>query len=274
MPNRILHPEWRDSLRPTKYPFSDTSSLTNGQGDFVPNDLFLDASLYVIGAKERLHISKISVGADTVVLAVSDVDRRQVAKATFNLLEPPTTIQVLDLRGRPAGILVAESAGLAVLQSWSSGDHEFALGAVEFAARTTIPTPEIGVRGFLLADGSLFTGDVWLVGEDGIVLSNGSAVVDSGCGQSPGEYQFVRVDVVGEPLYRRKLCDPLELFQTPRFLKILRLQRGCDVYDLVPDAHGNINVTVGSHAASDTVLRVRTTNDGIIIETVGKSLVE
>lgn len=268
----ILDPEWRGSLATTKYPFADTASLSNNSGDFIPEGIFLDASLYVIGAKDRLYIAKIEITADSGTLTLNDSTKKAVATATFNLLDPPSQIQVLDLFGRPAGILVTDPTNLAIFQAWIAGSHEFQIGTTEFVARVTIPTPEIGVRGFLLDDGTLMTGDVWFVGGDGVVLTPGLASIDESCSNPAELFGFIRVDIVGDPLYRRKLCDPVNLFQTPRFLKKLRVLRGCDAIDMVPDEHGGIRLGVGSHYASDTVLRVRTTSTGLVIETVGSNM--
>lgn len=268
MPN-ILDPEWRASLAPTNYPFADTASLTNSEGDFIPQGMLLDASLYLIGAQSRLYISQITITAPTVTFSFSDTSKQTIATASFPLLDPPAGLQVLDNYGRPGGLLVADPANLAVLQSWSPGSHVFLLGSTEFAARVVIPTPEIGLRGFQLADGSVFTGDVWFVGGDGVVLSHGVALVETGFQAEPTELQFLRIDIVGDALYLRQQCTGPNLFVTTNFLRVLRLQRGCDFIDLVPDANGNIDVTGGSHLASDTVLRVRPTSSGLLVETIG-----
>ncbi len=268
----IRYPEWRAELATSKYPFADTASLTNAAGDFLPEDAFADASLYIIGAQSRVYISRVVITSAECELTFNDSTRTVVAVASFSLLTVPDVVRVLDVYGRPAGALIA-GAGLAIFRAWTVGTHVFEMAQSEFAAAVTVPTPEVGVRGFVLDDGSLLAGDAWLIGENGVVLSYATAIVEDPCGETT-TYPVIRVDVVGDPLYRRTLCDPVELFTTPRFLRQLRLRRGCEDIDLVPDEHGDIKLTVGSHQASDTVLRVRTTPNGLRIETVGPSIKE
>ena len=268
----IRYPEWRASLATTQYPFSDNATLSNATGDFLPDDAFADASLYVIGAKAPLYIGKVTLAADTCTFYVYDATKTVVALGFFDLLDPPDIVRLLDIYGRPAGALIAGD-GLTIFRSWTVGEHLFEPAQTEFAVTVVVPTPEIGLRGFLLDDGSLLTGDVWLVGEDGVVLTYALAIVEGRCGDAV-EYPVIRVDIVGDPLYRRTLCEPIDLFSTPRFLQKLRLKRGCDVVDLVPDAGGDIKITVGSHQASDTSLRVRAVPTGLKIEIAGSPLLE
>ena len=125
------------------------------------------------------------------------------------------------------------------------------IGAAEFAATCVTPMPAAGVRGFTTPDGTLFTGDVWLVGEDGVVVRE--------------EDGAVRIDVVGDPLFRRRLCQPVQLFTTPRFVKTINGMR--------PDARGDFKITAGRALAADTVLRVYTDDTGgITFEAVGQVL--
>lgn len=269
---RILYPQWRESLQPTKYPFADTATLTNAANEFIPDDLFLDASFYVIGAREGLHLSEIEINNSTATLRVSDTTQRIFASAAFELFDPPEIIRFVDSYERPAGVLVSTPNQLSVLQAWSPGVHTFLRLATQFAASVVIPTPEPGVRGFQLADGTLFTGDVWLVAEEGVVLTSTEQIVEASCGEPESTQIVVRVDVVGDPLFRRRVCDPLELFQAPQFLQKLKLRQHCVTTELVPDARGDVKLTVGSHQASDTALRLRPTPQGLLIEVVGDTI--
>jgi hypothetical protein len=114
-----------------------------------------------------------------------------------------------------------------------------------------IPTPEVGVRGFLTEAGALLTGDVWWVGERGIVVRD-----DGGT---------VRVDVVGDPLFARRLCFPLGLFATPRFIRTINR--------LPPGPDGDFQVVVGGHDAPDTVLRIYPISPTeLAFEVVGETL--
>ena len=74
----------------------------------------------------------------------------------------------------------------------------------------------------------------------------------------------IRVDIVGDPLFRRQLCFPIDLFKPPGFVKTIN---GCR-----PDAAGNFNLTVGGHINDETIMRVRKTDSGLTIEAVGSTI--
>ncbi|NDE17728.1 hypothetical protein EBZ80_22650, partial [bacterium] len=97
------------------------------------------------------------------------------------------------------------------------------------------------------------TGDVWLVGDQGVVLRQ----------DGPG---VIRVDIVGVPLFKRFLCEPQsEDFPTKRYIKTIN---GCG-----PDEFGNFTFTATNQLAPDAVLRIYVDGDTIVIDTVGRSVV-
>lgn len=266
---RELHPEWRDDNEPTRYPFADTATLNNDEGDFIPETLFLDASIYPIGAAARMYLSQVSVTHETAVLVIGDETNQRIATATFSIVSPPDSVQVQDLLGRPAGIIVSESNRLATLQSWTVGEHDFTIAQTEFAARVAVPMPDIGFHGFVLDDGTVFTDDIWMVGEDGVVLR-----YETHNEQLPGfadqqqQVQAIRIDVVGDPLFRRRLCG--SVFQTPTFLKTITARYGCQTIMCGPDDSGDFKLSVGSQDTDSPVLRIRSLPEGLTIETVGE----
>lgn len=271
MPERIRHPEWRKELEPTKYPFAERSTLSNGTR-FFQEGTFFDAMFYPVGGQDRLRISKVVVTHQDVTIFIGDQINAELAYGTFDLIQPPDLVEFVDMFGRPAGIIVSESQRLAVFQSWGVGTHEFNVAMTELSARVCMPTPELGVRGVQLADGSLFTGDVWMVGDDGVVLRCETVETPSTCGQPSETQQVIRVDIVGDPLFRRRLCVPASLFETPRFITSLIFQDGVQTFRCRPDDVGGIEMTVNNDLATDTVLRIRTTPEGIVIESAGEKL--
>jgi len=270
---RRLHPEWRDVNEPIPYPFVDVATLRNAEGKFIPEGTFLDASLYPIGGGVRLRLSSVTVSHEEITLYIGDQINSQIAYGRFSLLEPPAELRLLDFWGRPAGVLVSTASKLSIFQAWGIGTHVFAVEATEFVTDVCIPTPEVGLRGFVLADGSVFTGDIWLIGDDGIVLSveeNTTVDASGTCQAAAIPETVIRVDVVGDPLFRRRICAGV--FATPKFLKTITAVRNGNSFVCGPDEFGDFKITVGTQDAEDTILRVRATKEGLIIEAVGEKL--
>lgn len=92
------------------------------------------------------------------------------------------------------------------------------------------------MRGLTTVQGGLLAGDAWIVGESGIVVS-----LDPDDGN-------IWVDVVGDPLFTRRLCTPLDLFTTPRFVKTIN--------NVAPGPDGDFQIAVATVSASDTILRI------------------
>jgi hypothetical protein len=98
--------------------------------------------------------------------------------------------------------------------------------------------------------------DVWLIGEDGVVLRK--------------DENAIRVDIVGDPLFKRKLCTTtggnIELFVTPNFVRT--------VNGIKPDEYGNFTITANNELAGDTILRIYpdAANNVVKIEFVGQRL--
>jgi hypothetical protein len=272
MAERILHPEWRDENETTKYPFGSNASLTNGT-DVILEGIFLDAILYPIGGSVRLFMPLVTVAHNQVTLSIGDDVNGILATGSFDLVSPPDRVTFQDAFGRPAGVLVSEPNRLAIFQSWAIGEHSFGQSDTEFAATVVVPTPEIGLRGVQLEDGSLFTGEIWMVGDDGIVLQAEDLQVPSPvCGDPAIDVAVIRVDAIGDPLFRRRLCTDDNLFVTPRFVKTITIDDGRQRVRCGPDEAGDFKLTVNNDLAEDTVLRIRPTEAGIVIEAEGSGL--
>jgi len=281
MPSRIRHPEWRSSLDDTKYPFSPVVSLQNTAGMVIPPSVFIDAHLYPIGGSCGTYLSKIDVSSGNVTLHIGDDNAESIAttEIAINNLDQytstagDTVIQLKDAHQRPAGVFISTPLRLSIFAGFGTGEHTFTKAQTEFVATVCMPTPAIGVRGVILPDGSTMTGDVWLVGGSGVVLSYSDTEVIGNCNVSTVEYPTIRVDAVGDPLFLRKLCEvenpnPGEdLFLTPKFIKTINIMNTSDSgesveWEAVPDAHGRLFVQGNDSLATKTSLRVRTTSEG------------
>jgi len=278
MAEQIIYPQWRNQLGSTAFPFAATVPLTNGS-QRVPHAAFVDGCLYPPGWVGRLYLSRVVLDAGTISFTIGDDAAPELATATMSLPldnnSPEAgrqTIAFYDGLGRTAGILVFDSTAVAAFLSWGDGAYSFEPSMTEFAAAVCIPTPEVGVRGFLLDDGTLLTGKAWLVGGDGIILRHETALTRLPTGES-ASVNVVRVDVVGDPLFRRRLCADLDLFASPRFLRTLTIRTSEGDTLVTPDDLGNIVLVAGNEAAARTALRVTATGSGTTIEIAGTALV-
>ena len=262
MVERIIHPQWRDQNKDSRYPFADSATLTAATGQAFDIDTLLDAQLYPIGNTANLHLASIVVDVPNVTINIGTSANLELCSVTFDAFNPPEMLELTDVWGRPAGVLVSDTLRLARFRSWNPGTHTFNFDATEFAASVSVPTPELGLRGFLTEDGDILTEDVWIIGENGVVVREDSTAI-AGC-------RVIRVDVVGDPLFRRALCEgtistPIgeqPLFENKSFLKTIN--------GIGPDEYGDFKITTGSVKEPKNILRVIPTQEGLVFEAVGE----
>ena len=218
---RIKHPEWRASNELSQFPFSDNATLRNVAGDTLLVGTFIDAALYPPGGQSGMYLSKVVVTGSSVTIHIGDSHTSERASTTFNPAQPPAHLRLTDSYGRPAGILVSEPERLAIFLSWGPGTHEFTQQSTAFVAAVCIPKPGVGLQGVQLPNGEIVTGDIWIVGDDGVVLSAENEIIPGAFGAADTVESVIRVDVVGDPLFRRRLCAEPGDFPTQRFLESL-----------------------------------------------------
>lgn len=252
MSERILHPQWRDELAASRYPFSDAATLVASTGISLLPDVFLDAKLYPASAKSPLYISVINVTGAQITIFIGDIYDEQMCTTTFNTLTPPSTLRVLDKNGRSAGVLVSDSLRLASFQGWASGNHVFGQAAAEFVASVVSPMPAAGVRALRDVAQSIASGDVWLIGENGVAL-----LVDD-----DGPAPLISVNAIGESLFLRAAC----LGKSAKFEPKIHLKT---INGLPPNAAGNFIITTSSLAEPDNILRVTPTDTGLLFAVAG-----
>jgi hypothetical protein len=266
---RQTHPQWQESHYDTKYPFADQVTLINDDGNFIPETLLLDAVLYPIGGGERLRLSKIVVTSAEATIYVGDETTEELASTSFELLNPPTELLLVDAYGRTAGVLVSEPTRLAVFQTWLPNTYLFETAQTEFAATCCIPTPQLGVWGIVLDDGTIFTDDVWIVGDDGVILEvDDTTRLNPPCVGVSNTLEAIKIHMTGDPLFKRAECG--DLFQARQFLESITVEAGTCRVLCVPDARGDFKFTGGSNDASSPVLRVKNVpGRGLMIEAAG-----
>lgn len=264
---RVRHQQFRDELDATNYPFGPDATFVSAAGVTLPAGLFEDAAIHPIGGTYGVYLSSVTVTRSHLTFTTGDAVTVAQASGTFVLLSGEIQIPLFDGYGRPAGILIADNDALNTIATWGEGTYAFTVDATPFVASVCIPTPEIGVSGILLDDGTFFSQGVFLVGGSGVTINTGT-------GSDPLTglpVQTITVNAVGDPLYLRDACGDTANFTTPIFVTSLAVVGGSRSFVVTPDPYGNAMISVSNAEAHDTVLRVRTTSAGLVVETVGGS---
>lgn len=250
--SRILFPQFRDEQSSSKYPFADSATLLSDNGIKIDNDLFTDASFFGVGVNERVYISSIVVTAQTVTITVGDAANSTRMTGSYSVFNPPETgvIAFTDLYGRPAGTLLIgkNECDRIKFSTWPIGQHSFKITATEFVSTVVIPAKEPGVRAITPEPQQLQTGDVWLVGNNGVVVR-------------AEDDRTIRVDIIGAPLFKRLICEPQTTFVAK---PVLRTINGCG-----PDSYGNFIITATNKTVNHPTTRIYPNNDTLTIATIG-----
>lgn len=254
-----MHPDFRASNEETTYPFAPWASLVNDAGRTIREEAFVDATLHPIGRSGQLFLSSVEVDGSTVRIEISE-GSLVVCSGSFDGLAPPELIELTDSYGRPAGALVCRPDYLREISAWGQGTHAFTAAQTAFAATCMFPQPDVGVRGVLLPDGTILTGKVWLIGESGVRLSIDDSV----------DQPRVRVDFVGDPLFRAALCDdPDDPEKRPRPIRSIRVVSEGRQFECTPDEFGSMWLAVGTHLAQKPALRVEAGDSYVLLRFLG-----
>lgn len=248
---RIIFPQFRDEQGDSRYPFVDTASLKSVDAVFeIGREAFIDAVIHTINGENGAYISSVTVTAQTVTIWIGDSAASKICSATFPTVggQTITELTLIDTYGRPAGLLIVDGVEISKFAGWPLGDHRFAVNAAQFVASVVIPAKEPGVRAVLPATKELMTDDIWLIGDRGVII------------RAEGDH-VIRVDITGEPLFDRFLCEPIDKFTPPTFVKTIN---GCS-----PDIYGNFLITASNLQVNDPALRVYPQNNALVIDMLG-----
>ena len=235
----IILAEWRNANEHVNFPFSDVATLVNRDGVAIDRDVFDDARLYPLSGTENLYLSSVEVSADlppVVTIYFGIQSNPKMAHAAYDPSIVDDELAVVDSAGRASGILVSSAAKLqAFARAMPVGVTEFTPAETPFAPTVLVPMPGYGVRSIVLDDGQAVSGDVFVVGTDGMVIWEQDG--------------YIRVDAVGSPyaLVRKCVEEGLE----PPVTCPLRTINGVG-----PDERGNFVLLPGRNEAYDNVFRV------------------
>ena len=252
----LRFPQWRNENDQGKYPFAIYATLSNSTV-LVPETLFADARLQPIGGNKDQYISKITKSDDEVVFYISDTESGVLATGTYQISTPSdrNAIALVDSYGRAAGVLVTDSTRMLPVLGWASGDYEFTVAQTPFVCGVVTPMPrDIGLRNLRVDDTSddAVSGDVFIVGGRGIVLELAREGTDI----------VITVNAIGEPLYKQVICEGVG------FLNPCKLRT---INGVKPDPYGNFQIVPCCLETEQTLLRVDSIENGILIKTIGNT---
>lgn len=267
---RIAHQTYYEEAIGAAYPFDASATRSNGRVD-IDDDIFADGRLYPPNGRCDLFIESIVVASKIIIYLANG--RGAVGSGSFDRNAPPNRVSFTVAGGIHLGVLVAHPEGLSKIAGWPNGTYAFLASQTRFAATVVTPQPQVCVRTVRLESGAIFHGDVTLVGEKGVQLTlEGRDASSSSGGDFNGwiDWESIRVDVVGDPLFVRRGCDD-EGIETERDRIFKRL-----VYEgtpIAPGENGGVHITAGpgSGGASEPALRVVPIQNGIKVFFIGRS---
>lgn len=245
--------EWRNNNQHVNYPFADSATLLSEEGVTFDRDSFDDARVYLVGAQGRIYIPRINIDGSIVTIYIGDTVSGELGYAQYDYDVPPLSdLEIVDLYGRPAGILVSSEERFAAFGTrFSQGDTTFTVEATEFAPSVACGFPSDGVWGLILDDGNILSGEIWLVGEDGVVLYE--------------EDGHIRIDVMGDPYAILKACEDLGQ-PLPTFCGLKTIN------GISPDQDGDFKLLPGGNLTNRPILRITPSGTGqLLIRLIGAS---
>lgn len=186
--------EWPDERRRDRYPFADVASLVSTGGDLtLRNEWFRDARLWPEVADGRVYLSRIEISGDILTMEVRD-RTRVLCRATVG-----ETRAVFFDGSYQVGFIQLELGARAAIKA-AAGDGVYRFSQTGGELVPTVVTPRVisGLEAVSVGGDALDTTTIRVVGGEGVRL------VPSG--------SELRVDIIGDDLYRRDACeDPATL---------------------------------------------------------------
>lgn len=174
--------EWENGNEQRRYPFADDSLLTAESGFRLSDFYFVDGMLHPFDLEGELYLSGIDLTTGKVVLSDSATGLEKGSAPITG-----GTLIFTDSLNRHVGKLIIGRNGTAL--SSLVGAHTFSPTATRFAPAAVFPQNQTAVRAVRTPDGALLTGDVTIVGENGVRVTVETV--------GPGGEQAIFVNAVG-----------------------------------------------------------------------------
>lgn len=152
-----------------KYPFLDDALMRDTDGIELPVDFVVDAALFPLDIVGPVYLQ--TLVPSTRMLVFADVATgNPVATAEWEPGSAVADVVEAGAYARGIGVVVLGDGVADVFRG--RGERTFLPGATTLCPAACVPILQAGVRGFLLPDGTLVTGDVVFAGENGVSVSS------------------------------------------------------------------------------------------------------
>jgi len=239
------------TLGDTSYPFRDSGTFLGKDGQFIAPTVFKDAVLYPVSNEHDWYISKIKFQFTGSVITISSAEGIDLT-CTVTSYTSGTSFPIVDSLGREVGLLIVEPFQLMAVSAPNT-EVTFNSDSMPFVPSVIFPQGAGAVTSIGDATGKAGSGDLWLIGENGIVLEVSS--------------NAVTFNASGDPLYVRKFCqDEAIPYPVRRPLKSLNVVFNGTSFNAVPDSYGNVQFRV---PGNDGIFRITPTTNGLKFSIVG-----
>lgn len=180
----IILNEYGNQNRQRKYPFTDGATMKDNDGHLLPVDFIVDACLYPMDVTGPVYVASVDPVQNTIYFA--GADGTVFGKAVYEQGQAGADVVELGVYERKLGVIVL---GDGVSELFRGGAvRKFTASATPFTPTACVPLVQAGVRGIVLPNGDLVTGNVTFEGRNGVVVTSRS---DNG--------SYLRFDVIGVP---------------------------------------------------------------------------
>ncbi len=204
---RVLNEQWEDSLRDERYPFAGTGEVLSTTDQTLHPDVILDLNLMVDAATTAVDLDRITVVGGIVTATFT---ANAVVVGTLQLWPAPAAIVPVMNGTLVVGYARLDPLVAEVTTAWLDGEHPII--NTQILPHLLVVSDKRWRQGFELPDGTVLTGDVYLVADREVWFERTLA--------------GFAVHVTGDPFAGRTAPS--------RGLKTLN--------GIAPDASGNINL--------------------------------
>jgi hypothetical protein len=267
-----LYASWRYQNSLCRYPFTDESTMLATTGETMPDDVFVDASLIFVQASP-VSLRRIDVAGGKLVATFQNEIETELATATFTVDGLQDTAPLVAKNGyTKVGLIVCNPAGLAEFARKSPATLAFKHVVAKLNPRCMHNYQSQAVTSVAPETAVGQTGNVYLIGENGIVLTRVTTRVlpqlDPIFAVTPSSQtqnvNWIRVDIVGDPLKNANACNTVEM---PPYNVGLFAQT---VVGATPAFNGNIQL-LADRRFGNSALRIQVGDDPseLVISIVG-----